>query len=124
MAIYDRIVSVAASEAFDFVVVLSRTLYAPPFKGRAPTTSPYIRLKRNRMPATMSKDIHANCPAYKIAKADTYKTLEEISLPQMAVASSSLSFLAAFKAYYAIELSEGNSIFTYLTRIIELCYPM
>ena len=40
VAIYDKTVKDAASEAVDFLVVFNNALYAPPFNGNAPTTSP------------------------------------------------------------------------------------
>jgi hypothetical protein len=100
VAIYDNMVKVAANEAIILLVVLSKALYAPPFKGRAPTTSPYIFRKRKRTNETISKVIHAYCPAKAIAKAETYKTEELMSLPQIAVASNSFSFLNIFVFIY------------------------
>ena len=93
VAIYDSKVSVAANEAVDLLVVFKSALYAPPFRGKAPTTSPYIFLNRNNTKETISKVIHAYCPAKAMANAETYKTDELISLPQMAVADNSFNFL-------------------------------
>ena len=96
VAIYDKIVRHAATDALLLLVVFSRTLYAPPFKGNAPTTSLYIFLNKKSTSATISSAIHAYCPAYMMVSADTYKQEEVISLPQIAVAGNSLSFLIAF----------------------------
>ena len=40
VAMYERIVRQAATDALLLLVVLSNTLYAPPLSGKAPTTSP------------------------------------------------------------------------------------
>ncbi len=103
VAIYERMVSVAASEAVDLLVVFKSALYAPPFKGKAPTTSPYIFLNRKRTAPTISSDNHAYCPEYIIASADTYKQDELISFPEMAVAASSFSFFLLLSIFRFIK---------------------
>ena len=40
VAIYESSVKVAANDAVLLLVVFKRALYAPPFNGKAPTTSP------------------------------------------------------------------------------------
>ena len=40
VAMYDSNVNVAANEAVALLVVFNNALYAPPFSGKAPTTSP------------------------------------------------------------------------------------
>ena len=56
---YDRSVKVAAKEAVDLLVVFNKALYAPPFKGKAPTTSPQIFLNKNKTADTINNVTHA-----------------------------------------------------------------
>lgn len=73
-----------AKEAIDLLVILNNALHAPPFKGKVPTTSPYIFLKKKGTRETISNVMQAYCPAKAMAKADTYNTDEFMSFPQIA----------------------------------------
>ncbi len=82
----------AATAALLLLVVFSSTLYAPPFNGKAPTTSQYIFLKKKSTSATINNAIQAYCPAYIMVSAETYKQDDVISFPQMAVAGKVFNF--------------------------------